>query len=220
MTAASDAMDFEAAAAGWLSFASDAAATFDDEVAFADRAAAPTPRGGLLAALNLDEIECTPRWPTRGLDQLDEDPVAAPRMEEGDRTLRAPPRRRIDQLDPADRDRVRDKLVFAYDSPQSQVAMVEDLAARIESPTVTVQYGPYGAEWCSDALLRLIAERSALTGRRVHMHLLESRLQREFLDSIHPAGGPVKYLDSIGMLSPRLSVAHAVWLRPPIMAAV
>ncbi len=129
----------------------------------------------------------------------------------------APDEKLIALLDPADRDRVRDKLVFASDSPQSQVAMVEDLAARIESPTVTVQFGPYGAEWCSDALLRLIAERSAITGRRVHMHLLESRLQREFLDSIHPDGGPVKYLDSIGMLSPRLSVAHAVWLRPDEM---
>lgn len=124
----------------------------------------------------------------------------------------APDEKLIALLDPADRDRVRDKLVFASDSPESQVAMVEDLAARIEGPLVSVQFGPYGAEWCSDALLRRIAERSALTGRRVHMHLLESRLQREFLDSIHP-GGPVKYLDSIGLLSPRLSVAHAVWLR-------
>ena len=119
-------------------------------------------------------------------------------------------------LDPEDRERVREKLAVTPDSPASQVAMVEDLAARLESPTVTVQYGPYGAEWCSDALLRAIAERSALTGRRVHMHLLESRLQREFLDARHP-GGPVRYLDSIGMLSPRLSVAHAVWLRPEEM---
>ena len=119
-------------------------------------------------------------------------------------------------LDPVDRERVRDKLVFAADAPASQVALVEDLAARIESPMVTVQYGPYGAEWCSDALLRAIAEASAASGRRVHMHLLESRLQREFLDARHPHG-PLRYLDSIGLLSPRLSVAHAVWLRPDEM---
>jgi cytosine/adenosine deaminase-related metal-dependent hydrolase len=78
---------------------------------------------------------------------------------------------------------------------------------------VTVQYGPYGLEWCSDALLRLIAERSAITGRRVHMHLLESRIQREYLDHEFPQG-PVRYLDEIGLLSERLSVAHCVWLRP------
>lgn len=119
-------------------------------------------------------------------------------------------------LDPVDRERVRDKLVFAADSPASQVALVEDLAARIESTMVSVQYGPYGAEWCSDALLRAIAEASARSGRRVHMHLLESRLQREFLDARHPHG-PVRYLDSIGLLSPRLSVAHAVWLKPDEM---
>ena len=119
-------------------------------------------------------------------------------------------------LDPVDRERVRDKLVFAADAPASQVALVEDLAARIESPMVTVQYGPYGAEWCSDTLLRAIAEASAKSGRRVHMHLLESRLQREFLDARHPHG-PLRYLDSIGLLSPRLSVAHAVWLKPDEM---
>ena len=44
------------------------------------------------------------------------------------------------------------------------------------------------------------------------MHLLESRQQREYLDSVYPQG-PVHFLDEIGMLSPRLSVAHAVWLR-------
>lgn len=48
------------------------------------------------------------------------------------------------------------------------------------------------------------------------MHLLESPTQRQFLDALHP-GGPVRYLDSIGLLSRRLSVAHATWLRPDEM---
>ena len=68
-------------------------------------------------------------------------------------------------------------------------------------------------EWCSDALLRRVAERSAETGRRVHMHLLELPLQREYLDHVHP-NGPLRYLDEIGLLSPRLSVAHATQLQP------
>jgi cytosine/adenosine deaminase-related metal-dependent hydrolase len=92
----------------------------------------------------------------------------------------------------------------------------DDFAASLQDPLVDVQYGPYGLEWCSDALLRGIAERSALSGRRVHMHLLESPIQREFIDALHP-GGPVRYLDSIGLLSPRLSVAHATALRPDEM---
>ena len=87
------------------------------------------------------------------------------------------------------------------------------LRRKIESDLVSVQYGPYGVEWCSKPLLELIAKRSALNGRRVHMHLLESRLQREYLDHVFP-DGVIEYLDKIGLLSRRLSVAHGVWLRP------
>ena len=98
-----------------------------------------------------------------------------------------------------------------------QLRLVEDLAAELDDPLVDVQYGPYGLEWCSDAMLRLIAERSALTGRRVHMHLLESPVQRAYLDATFPQG-PLRYLDEIGLLSPRLSVGHAAHLRPGEMA--
>lgn len=101
-------------------------------------------------------------------------------------------------------------------APAEQLRRFDEFAESLQDPLVDVQYGPYGIEWCSDALLRGIAEASALNGRRVHMHLLESPTQREFLDALHP-GGPVRYLDTIGMLSPRLSVAHAAWLRPEEM---
>ncbi len=108
---------------------------------------------------------------------------------------------------------VRARLLGRPAPPEDQLRLVEDLAAELgEDPLVDVQYGPYGLEWCSDAMLRLVAERSALTGRRVHMHLLESPIQRAFLDAAFP-GGPLRYLDAIGMLSPRLSVGHAAQLR-------
>ena len=119
-------------------------------------------------------------------------------------------------LSAADRDFVEARMLRAPIPAAEQVAWVDELAARIESDLVTVQYGPYGLEWCSDELLRLIAERSAQDGRRVHMHLLESPTQREYLDFAHPQG-PVQYLAEIGLLSPRLSVAHAAQLRPEEM---
>jgi cytosine/adenosine deaminase-related metal-dependent hydrolase len=122
----------------------------------------------------------------------------------------------LDQLDPADRALVRDKLIQAPVPIETQMRLVEDLAAQVEDPLVSVQYGPYGLEWCSDALLRAVAVRSAETGRRVHMHLLESPLQREYLDHVHQSE-PVRYLDRIGLLSPRLSVAHAAQVRPDEM---
>ena len=97
--------------------------------------------------------------------------------------------------------------------PQEQVALVEAVAAAHEGGDVAVQYGPSAVQWCSDALLRLIAERSAATGRRVHMHMLETRYQRAWADREHPQG-IIRYLDDIGLLSPRLSLAHCVWCRP------
>jgi cytosine/adenosine deaminase-related metal-dependent hydrolase len=54
---------------------------------------------------------------------------------------------------------------------------------------------------------------AASPGRRVHMHFLESRCQREWMDASYRAG-VVNFLDGIGLLSPRLTVAHGVWLKP------
>ena len=44
------------------------------------------------------------------------------------------------------------------------------------------------------------------------MHLLETRYQREWSDHHHPHG-VVKYLDDLGLLSPRLTLAHCTWAR-------
>ena len=48
------------------------------------------------------------------------------------------------------------------------------------------------------------------------MHLLESPLQREWLDAAF-GGQPLRALDGFGLLSPRLSIAHAAHLRPDEM---
>ncbi|SNB77753.1 Cytosine/adenosine deaminase [Arboricoccus pini] len=118
----------------------------------------------------------------------------------------------LEGLDPSDQAKISEKLIPSMRSPAEQMRLVEALAEQLESPLVSVQYGPYGMEWCSDGLLEQIARRSAETGRRVHMHLLESGLQREYLDHLHE-GQPIRHLDDLGLLSERLSVAHGVWLR-------
>jgi cytosine/adenosine deaminase-related metal-dependent hydrolase len=97
--------------------------------------------------------------------------------------------------------------------PKAAVALVEDVAAAAGGALFDVQFGPNGVQWCGDALLAAIAEASARTGRRIHMHLLETRYQRAWADATHPAG-VVKHLDAIGLLSPRLTLAHCVWARP------
>jgi cytosine/adenosine deaminase-related metal-dependent hydrolase len=68
-------------------------------------------------------------------------------------------------------------------------------------------------EWCSDDLLRQVAARANQSGRRIHMHLLETQYQRQWTDR-HYTEGPVQRLAELGLLSERLTVAHGTWLRP------
>ena len=100
-----------------------------------------------------------------------------------------------------------------------QVAMVDAVARDIDGDNVTVQYGPAGVQWCTDEMLRLIGEASARTGRRVHMHLLETRYQRIWADKTFPQG-IVRYLDEIGLLNERVSFAHCIYLRPDEMELI
>jgi cytosine/adenosine deaminase-related metal-dependent hydrolase len=108
----------------------------------------------------------------------------------------------------------RDELLKLFGQPaptvSAQMDMVEAVAVVAEAPRFSVQYGPAGMQWCSRPLLEAIAEASARTGRRVHMHFLETRYQREWADANCPQGA-AQYLKDIGLLSPRLTLAHAVW---------
>jgi cytosine/adenosine deaminase-related metal-dependent hydrolase len=74
-------------------------------------------------------------------------------------------------------------------------------------------------QWCSYDMLRRIAEASARTGRRVHMHLLETRYQRHWADRTYPQG-IVRYLDDIGLVNERVSFAHCIHLRPDEMELI
>jgi 5-methylthioadenosine/S-adenosylhomocysteine deaminase len=119
---------------------------------------------------------------------------------------------------PADaREEIARKFLRKSASPAELIALADAVAERAAGPGFDVQYGPNGPQWCSDALLEAVADASARTGRRVHMHLLETRYQRAFMDQVYP-GGIVRHLDAIGLLSPRLTLAHCVWARPDELA--
>ena len=97
--------------------------------------------------------------------------------------------------------------------------MVEAVAAEIEGDGVTVQYGPAGVQWCTNDMLERIGVASARTGRRVHMHLLETHYQRTWADKTYP-DGIVRYLDTIGLVNERVSFAHCIWMRPDEMEII
>jgi cytosine/adenosine deaminase-related metal-dependent hydrolase len=119
----------------------------------------------------------------------------------------------LDALPAASRAVIEAQFLVAMPGAAEQVARVEAIAAAVESPTFTVQFGPNGPQWCSDALLDAIAQASARSGRRVHMHLLETMYQRAFADRAYP-DGIVPRLSDIGLLTERLTLAHCVHARP------
>ncbi|QQP87574.1 amidohydrolase family protein [Skermanella sp. TT6] len=98
-------------------------------------------------------------------------------------------------------------------SVEDQIRLVEEVAGAAAGDMVDVQYGPTGVQWCTPGLLRAVAEASARTGRRVHMHCLETRYQRDWADRNFPEG-MISFLKGIGLLSPRLTLAHCTWARP------
>jgi cytosine/adenosine deaminase-related metal-dependent hydrolase len=119
----------------------------------------------------------------------------------------------LSALDAADRKAIEDLFVRPAPLAKDYLATVEAIAAAIASPMIDVQFGPAGVQWCSKPLLEAIAEQSAVTGRRVHMHLLETLYQRAWADQAFP-NGVVKYLNDIGLLSERLTLAHCIHARP------
>ncbi len=125
-------------------------------------------------------------------------------------------------LRPALREPVARRLSVRAVSPAEQLAVVDAVAAALAAdkslqPHVTLQYGPTAVQWCSTPLLQAVAEASHQTGRPVHMHMLETRYQRDWADH-HFAQGMVRHLDDIGLLSPRLTLAHCAWARPEELA--
>lgn len=112
-----------------------------------------------------------------------------------------------------DRETIEQLFVRTPMSPKSYIELTDAIAAAIGGPMVDVQLGPAGVQWCSKPLLEAVAENSAQTGRRIHMHLLETIYQRAWADEHFP-GGIVRYLRDTGFLSERLTLAHCIHARP------
>lgn len=119
----------------------------------------------------------------------------------------------LDTLDPESRAEISGRFLGPMKSIDEQIALVDAIADRISGPLVDVQYAPNGPQWCSDALWEAVAEASERTGRRITTHLFETRYQRDWADRTYPQG-LVRRLKEIGVLSPRLTLAHCVHARP------
>jgi cytosine/adenosine deaminase-related metal-dependent hydrolase len=89
-----------------------------------------------------------------------------------------------------------------------QVAQLDELLRRHEGK---VMAGPAGLQWCSDELLEGLVELDRTHGCGIQLHALETAIQAEAC-RLRFGTGAVRALDRLGVLGPRTSLAHSIWL--------
>lgn len=92
------------------------------------------------------------------------------------------------------------------------LAVFEDLHGRhAGEDRVRIQLAPVNLHWCSDRAI----ERTATVARRfgvpMHMHLLETALQKEYAHR-RTGGSAVTHLHRLGVLGPDMTLGHGVWV--------
>jgi 5-methylthioadenosine/S-adenosylhomocysteine deaminase len=92
------------------------------------------------------------------------------------------------------------------------ISLFESLHARHQEKSRTsIQLAPANLHWCSDEALTRLAETSEKYNVPLHMHLLETAYQKEYAQR---RGGctAVEYIDRFGLLGPKMTLGHGVWL--------
>ncbi|OGP62599.1 MAG: hypothetical protein A2170_09275, partial [Deltaproteobacteria bacterium RBG_13_53_10] len=106
--------------------------------------------------------------------------------------------------------------------PEHLLQMCESLVQRwhgAENGRVRIMAGASAPHRCSETLLTGLAGLASRHQLGIHTHLLETRVQaitaREFYGC-----GMTMYLDKVGLLGPRSSLAHGIWLTPEELSLI
>ena len=90
--------------------------------------------------------------------------------------------------------------------------LLEELIAEYaDHPRVNILAGPQGPIWCSDGLLARLRELVEKYDLGVQVHLAESTVQRD-ISYQASSGSGVEHLRELGLLGPKTSLAHGIWL--------
>ena len=76
---------------------------------------------------------------------------------------------------------------------------------------VGIQLAPANLHWCSDRALEMLQEESEQSNSLMHVHLAETAYQKEYARR-RTGTTALRHLHSLGMLGPRLTLGHGVWL--------
>jgi len=78
-------------------------------------------------------------------------------------------------------------------------------------PTIAVQPAPHSPHGASPAMIRAGYEVAAVADTRFHIHVAEGQYEGQRTLAEHGAS-PIRYLDRLGVLGPRMIGVHCVWL--------
>lgn len=108
--------------------------------------------------------------------------------------------------------------VLIQDNPDSIKGKVQQTMAALEEfPLALPALYPHAIYTVSEENLLRITELAAQHGCRLHIHLSET--EQEVKDCVAKHGKrPAEYLDALGLLSPKTSVAHGVWFNDAELA--
>jgi cytosine/adenosine deaminase-related metal-dependent hydrolase len=96
--------------------------------------------------------------------------------------------------------------------PMSEFMLLFDqLSAENHSPLTRMQLAPANLHWVSDDGLLAMKAKADAAGVPMHMHLLETALQKEYARR-RTGTTAVAHLHKLGLLGPRLTLGHGVWL--------
>lgn len=92
------------------------------------------------------------------------------------------------------------------------LSLYDNLVAENQGQARTrIQLAPANLHWCTDNALSALEDRSLRDAVPMHMHLVETAYQKEYARR-RTGTTALKHLGKLGILSPRLTLGHGVWL--------
>jgi 5-methylthioadenosine/S-adenosylhomocysteine deaminase len=111
------------------------------------------------------------------------------------------------------------QVILDPSGPGETVESAEEFVAtwKDRSPRVIPAFGPHALYSCAPPAFQRLADLAEQYDVPLHTHLAETQWEVDILRERYGAASPTRLLETLGVLGPRLSVAHGVHLSPEDM---
>lgn len=95
---------------------------------------------------------------------------------------------------------------------EDQMTLFDEMMDRFQGNSrQRIQLAPANLHWCSDKALEALRDAAETHNVPLHMHLLETAYQKEYARR-RTGTTAVSHLQDIGLLGPKLTLGHGVWI--------